>query len=265
MRGIANTRQRKEINLKAAVKAEKRVEGPKAERSATSTKAMRGEAAQGAKTKTLTRKRESQNLITAKIEIRATNLTKSIKRTQKEVMVTEQGQHQKARREQLIKMGTDQVADTGIEAKLQYRKTKKKNEEKTDRGAGSVAGVRRDVVTVTGIIRDEEHPGIRNVEQEVQTETRLETHTEAGAPEVRVIREATARIDHLIEKTKIGQLPTKDVVATVLKVTETRKGNARRAQIPKDVQRVPPGLKSEAQPDQDQIVRKAKTGMTARE
>lgn len=51
MRIIANTRQRNGINLKAAVKAEKRVGGLKAKRRVTSTKVMTEEVAQGAKTK----------------------------------------------------------------------------------------------------------------------------------------------------------------------------------------------------------------------
>lgn len=51
MRILANTRQRNGINPKAAVKAEKRVGGLKAERRVTSTKVMTEEVAQRAKTK----------------------------------------------------------------------------------------------------------------------------------------------------------------------------------------------------------------------
>lgn len=265
MRSIANTRQGKEINLKVAVKVEKRVEGQKAERRVTSTKMMTGEVVQRAKTEMLTRKRRSLNLITAKIDIRAMSLTKSIKRTQKEEMQRDLEQHQKARKEQLQKTGVDQAADTGIEAEMQHRKTKKKNEKKTARGSENIAGVRRDDATVKGRIRGVEHPGIRNIEQEVQTEIRLETRIEAGVLEVRVIRETTAKNDHLTEETKTEELPTKEDAAAALKATKARKGRIKRAQIPKGEQRVPPNPKTEkAQPDPDQIVQRAKTGTTAR-
>lgn len=264
MRSIANTRQEKEINLKVAVKAEKRVEGQKAERRFTSTKMMTGEVVQRAKTEMLTRKRRSLNLITTKIKIKPTSLTKSIKRTQKKKMLRDL-EHQKARKEQLQKMGADQAADTGIEVEMKHRKTKKKNEKETERKAENVAGVRRGDATVKGTITGVEHLGIRNIEQEVQTDIRLEIHIEVGAPEVRVIRETTAKIDHLIEETKIEELLTKEDVAAALKATETRKGRIKRVPIPEEEQRVPPNRNTEkAQPDQDQIVQKAKTETTAR-
>lgn len=267
MRSIANTRQRKEINLKVAAKAGKRVGGQKAERRVTSTKVMTEEVSLGAKTEMLLGKKRSQNLITVKIEIRVMSPIKSIKRTPKEEMVRELGQSHKARKEQLQKMGTDQVAGTGIGVDLQRQKTKKKNEKKTERGAGSAAGVRKDDTTVKGRIRGEGHPGIRTIEQEVQTEISLETRTEAGAPEARVPRETAAKTGHLIEGTGTEKLPTKgEDVAAAQRAIKTRKGKVRRAQILNEAEpRAPPDPKTgEAQPNQDQIVQKAKTETTAR-
>lgn len=267
MTSIANTRLRKEINLEAAVKAEKRVGGQKAERRLTSTKVMIEEVAQGARTEMLIRKRGSQSLITVKIEIRAMSLIKSIKRIPKEGMVRELGQSHEARKDQLQKMGTDQVAGTRIGADLWCPKTKKKNEKKTKRGAENVAGVRTDDTTVKGIIRSEEHPGIKNVEQEVQTERSLETPAEAGAPEAGVIRGTTAKIGPLIGRTKTENLTTTgEDIAAVLRAIEMRKGRLKRVQSPNEEnQIVPPDPKTEeAQPNQDQIVQRAKTEMTAR-
>lgn len=261
MRNTANRRQRKAANLKAAVKAEKRVEGQKAERRVTSTKVITRETAQGAKTEVLIRKKRSPNLITIKIEIRVTSLIKSIKRIQKEETVRGLGQSHKARKE-LQKTGTDLVAETGTGADLQYQKTRRKNEKKTERGAGNAAGVSRGDTTVKRRIRGEERPGAGSLDQEVQTEVRLETRTGAGAPEVRAIRETTAKNGHLIEKTE--NLPTKgEGVAAVLRVIEI-KGRVTKAQIPSEEEQIVPPETEEAQPDQDQIVQKAKTETTAR-
>lgn len=260
---MANTRQGKGRNLKVAVKAEKRVEGQKAERRVTSTKLMTGKGVQRAKTETLIRKRRSPNLSTTRIKVKVTSLTKSIKRTQKEEMLRDPDQ--KARKEQPQKMGADQAADTGIEVETRPPRTKKKNETETERGAESVAGVRRGGVTVKGRIRGGEHPGIRNIEQEVQTEIKLETRTEVGALEVRATRETTAKTGHRIEETKTEELPTKEDVAAAQTVTETRKGRIRGVPTPKEERRVPPSPKPErARPSQDQIARKAKTETTAR-
>lgn len=262
MRNTANRRQRKAANLKAAVKAEKRVEGQKAERRVTSTKVITRETAQGAKTEVLIRKKRSPNLITIKIEIRVTSLIKSIKRIQKEETVRGLGQSHKARKE-LQKTGTDLVAETGTGADLRYPKTRRKNEKKTERGAGNAAGVSRGDTTVKRRIRGEERPGAGSLDQEVQTEVRLETRTGAGAPEVRAIRETTAKNGHLIEKTE--NLPTKgEGVAAVLRVIEI-KGRVTKAQIPSEEEQIVPPETEEAQPDQDQIVQKAKTETTARE
>lgn len=273
MRSQANTRQRKGINLRAAAKAEKRVGGQKAERRVTSTRVMTEEVAQGAKTEMLIRKKRSQSLIRVKIEIRAMSLIKNIERTPKDGTVRELGRSQKARKERRQKTGTDLVAGAGIRADVQHQKIRRKSEIKTERGRGNAAGVRKDDTTVTGIIGSEEHPGIRNIEQEAQTETSLETLTEAGAPEARVIRETTVKIGHLIEGTKTEKLPIKgeDVAAAAappapLRVIETRKGRVKRAQIPNGAERkVPPNPKTEeVRPKQDQIVQKAKTEVTAR-
>lgn len=267
MRSKANTRQRKEINLKAAVKAERRVGGQKAERRVTNTKVMTEEVTQGAKTEMLVRKRRSQNLNKIKIRIRVTSPIKSLKRIPKEEMVRELGQSHKARKEPLQKMGTDLVVGTGIGVNLQHQKTKKKNKKKTERGSEIVAGVRKDDTTVKGRIRSEEHPGRRNIEQEVQTEISLETRTEAGAPEARVTGETTAKIGHLIERTRTETLPTKgEDAAAALTVIETRKGRVKRARIPNGAEQIlPPNLKTEeARPNQDQIVQKVKTETTAR-
>lgn len=273
MRRKAKTRRRKGRHLKAAVKAEKRVGGQKAERRVTSAKVMTEEVARGAKTEMLVRKKKSQNLITPEIEIKVMSPKKGIKRTPKEKMVKELGQSHKARKERRLKMGTGLGAGagtgTGIGVDLKHQKTKKKNEKKTETGAENVAGVRTDDTKVRGRIRGEEHPGIRNIEQEVQTETGLETRTEAGAPEARVIRETTAKIGHLIERTKTEKPPTKredEAAAAALRAIETRKRRGKRAQIPNGVERiVPPNPKTdEARPNQDQIVQKAKTETTAR-
>lgn len=252
----ANTRQRRGINLKAAAKAEKRVGGQEVERRLRSTKVMTEEVAQGAKTEMLRRKKRSQKLITIKIEIRVRSRIESIKRTAKEEMVRKLGQSRKARKEQQ-KMDTDLVAETGIVEDLQDQKKEKKNEKKAGRGAENVAGVGKGDTTAKGRIRGEEHPGIGNIEQEVQTETSRETRTEAGDPEARAIGETTAKIDHLIERTKTETLQTKeDDIATVLRVTETRKGGAKKAQIPNGTERiVPPNPKTGGPPsNQDQIV-----------
>ena len=97
-RSKANTRQRKEINLKVAAKAEKIGEGQKAGRRVTSTEVTTEEAARGVKTEMLARKKRSQKLITIKIKIRVTSQIKSIKRTPKEEMVRELEQSHKARK-----------------------------------------------------------------------------------------------------------------------------------------------------------------------
>lgn len=262
----ASTRQRRGINLKAAAKAEKRVGGQKAERRLTSTKVMTEEAAQGAKTEMLKRKKRSQKLITVKIEIRVMSLIKSIKRTPEEKMVRKLGQSHKARKERQ-KMDTDLVAEIGIGIDLQFQKKKKTNEKKAERGAGNVAGVGKGDQTAKGRIRSEEHPEIRNVEQEVQTETSLETRTEAGDPGARVIRETTAKIGHLIERTETEKLQTKEEdIAAALRVIETREGRVKKAQIPNGAEQiVTPNPKTEkVLSNQDQIVRKAKTDTTAR-
>lgn len=158
-------------------------------------------------------------------------------------------------------------AGTGTGVDLKYQKTRKKNETKTEREAENAAGVRKGDTTVRGRIRGEEHPGIRNVEQEVQTETSPETRTEAGAPEARVARETTAKIVPLIERTKTEKPPTKrEDIAAALRAIEMREGRGKRAQIPDGVERIePPDPKTdEAQPNQDQIAQKAKTETTAR-
>lgn len=90
---------------------------------------------------------------------------------------------------------------------MQCPKIKKKKEKKTKRGAESAARVKKDDTTVKGRISTKEHPGIKIGDQEVQTGIRLETLTEAGAPEAEVVRETTAKTDHLIEKTE--KLPAK--------------------------------------------------------
>lgn len=265
MRSTANTRQRNEINLKVPVKAGKKVEDQKAEIKIISTKVTTGKVGQKAKTVVFLRKKRNQNPIIVKIEINVKGLRKSVTRTQRE-MVRGLGQSQKVKKEQLQKMDADQVAETGTEEQLQHRKTKKKNERKTRRGAGSVAGARKDGATATGRVRGGGRPGIRNIEQEVQTEVRPETRTEAGAPEARVTKETTAKSDHLIERKKTEKPAAKgeDVVA-VLIVTEMRRERVRGAQIPKEELIVPLNPKTEeVQPDQDQIVQKAKTKTIAR-
>lgn len=192
---------------------------------------------------------------------------KSIKMIPKEKMVRELEQSHKVKRAQQQKTGTDQAAGTGIRADVQCQKTKKKNEKRTERGAENVLGVRTDDTTVKGRIRSEEHPGIKNSEQEVQKEISRETPTEAGAPEARAVRETTAKIGPLIERTKTENLATKgEDVAAVRRAIEVRKARVKRPQIVNgEKQIVAPDPKTEeARPNQDQIVQRAKTETTAR-
>lgn len=251
---MINRRQRKRINPIVAVKAEKR-KGQKAERRVTSTEVTRGEVAQGAKIEMFIRKKRRQNLITVKIEIRVMSLTKSIKKTQKVEMVREPGQSPEVKRELPKRMSTDQAAETKTEVGLQHQKREKKKERGAERGAESAAGVGKEDTTVIGRVRDKEHPGIKNIEQEAQTEVRLGTRTEAG--------ETEAGIDPLIEKSETERLPARggDAVAAALRVTEKRKRRVIGAQILKE-ERSP---KTEgARPAKDQTVRKAKIEMIAR-
>lgn len=165
-------------------------------------------------------------------------------------------------------MAIDAAAGRWIGTDLQNQKRKRRNERKVKRRPESVAGVRNDDGTVKRKIRNVEHPGIRNVEQEVQTETSLETRTEAaGAPGAGALRETTAGIEPLIERTKTETLPPKgEEVAAALRATETREETAEKAQILNGGERrVPPDPKTEkARPNRDQKVQKAKTGMRAR-
>lgn len=263
MTSQANTRQRRRINPKAAAKAEKRVGGLKAERRPTSVKVMTEETAQGAKTEMTKRKKRSQKLITVKIEIRARSPIKSIMMTAKEEMTRKSGQSHKARK--ILKMDADPVAETGTGVDLQSRKRRKKGEIKAGREAESVAGVGKGGTTAKGRIRGEERPGIRNIEQEVQTETRLETRTEAGDPEARATRETTAKIGRLIEGTETEKLQTKEGGAAAARaVIGTGKGRVIKAPIPNGAELIVIPKTDEALPNQDQIVQKAKTETTAR-
>lgn len=263
---MINRRQRKRINPIVAVKAEKR-KGQKAERRVTSTEVTRGEVAQGAKIEMFIRKKRRQNLITVKIEIRVMSLTKSIKKTQKVEMVREPGQSPEVKRELPKRMSTDQAAETKTEVGLQHQKREKKKERGAERGAESAAesaaGVGKEDTTVIGRVRDKEHPGIKNIEQEAQTEVRLGTRTEAGAREVGVAGETEAGIDPLIEKSETERLPARggDAVAAALRVTEKRKRRVIGAQILKE--ETSPKTEG-ARPAKDQTVRKAKIEMIAR-
>lgn len=250
----ANTRQKRGINLKAAAKAETRVGGQKAERRLTSTKVMTEEVAQGAKTEMLKRKRRIQKLITVKIEVRVMSLIKSIKKMPEEKIVRKLGQSHKARKEQQ-KMDVDLVVEIGTGIDLQNRK------KRAERGADNLAGVGKGDRTAKGRIRIEEHPEIRNVEQEAQTGTSLEIHTEAGDPGARAIRETTAKIGHLIEMTETEKLQAKGGdTAAVLTVTETREGSVGKAQIPNGAGREasPDPKREEALSNRDQTVQKAR-------
>lgn len=259
---MINTRQRKRINPIVAVKAEKR-KGQKAERRVTSTEVTRREVAQGAKIEMFIRKKRRQNLITVKTEIRVMSLTKSIKKTQKVEMVRGPGQSPEVKRELPKRMSTDQAAETKTEVGLQHQKREKKKERRTERGAESAAGVGKEDITVIGRVRDKEHPGIKNIEQEAQTGVRLGTRTEAGAQEAGVAGETEAGIDPLIEKSKTERLPARggDAVAAALRVTEKRKRRVIGAQILKE--ETSPKTEG-ARPAKDQIVRKAKIEMIAR-
>lgn len=264
MRSIANTRQRKKINLKAAVKAERRVRGRKAERRVTKTKVRTEKVARGAKTEI--RKKSSPSLIKVKIEIRVMTLIKSLKRMPKVKMARRLGQSHKARKDTLQKMNIDPVAESGTGAHLLSQKTKKRNKTKAKSGAESVARVRRDGPTARGRIGNGEHPEIRNIGQGVQTEINPETPTEAGAREARVItKETPAKIGRLIGRTKSPTDRGGDVAAAQT-VTGRRRGSVRRVQVPNaEKGKVPPELKTgEAQPLGDQIARRAESATTAR-
>lgn len=261
MRSTANTRRRKESDLKAAVRAEKKIKGQKAERRVTSIKVMTGEVARGAKIEMLIRKKRSPNLITAKTETRVPNLIKGIKKTQRVEMVREQGQSPEAKKEKPKKMSVDQVAET--EAGLQHRKREKKNERKTESGAESAAGVGTGDATAKGRLRGEGHPG--NVEQEAQTEARPGTRTEAGARGAGAPGETRAGIGPPIERSKTERLPASGggeeaAAAAALRATETKR-RVKGAQIPKGE----PSPKSDgARPAKDQTARKRRREMIAR-
>lgn len=223
-RSKANTGQRKEMHRKVAVKAERRL---------TDT----GEVAQGVRTEMVERNVGSPNPITIMIEVKVMTLINVIARIDQQ------------------KIGTDPAAGNGTGVELQTK------ERRAGRGAENTAGVRRDDTTARG--RSEEHPGIRSLEQEVQTETSLEIHTEDDDPEAGAIKKSTAKIGP-IERTKTGRIPPKgeDVVAA-LRTIETRKGRVRRAQILDMAEQVAPP-KIEAMLKQDQTKLKTKTGTTAR-
>lgn len=242
----ASTRQKRGINLKAAAKAETRVGGQKAERRLTSTKVMTEEVAQGAETEMLKRKRRNQKLIKVKMEIRVMSLTKSIKKMPEEKIMRKLGH--KARKEQQ-KMDVDLVVEIGTGIDLQNRK------KRAERGADILAGVGK------GRTRIEEHPEIRNVEQEAQTGTSVEIRTEAGDPGVGAIRETTAKTGHLIEGTETEKLQAKGGdTAAVLTATETRDGGVGKAQIPNGAGREasPDPEREEAPSNRDQTVQKAR-------
>lgn len=158
-------------------------------------------------------------------------------------------------------MGTDQIAGTGIDK----TGTKRKDEKKTEIGSGDTVGVQNDDTTVKGRIRGEGHPRTKVMRQGVQIETRLESRTEAGAPEARVTG-TIARIDHLIEKTKTENPGTERVpragMTAVLRAIEKEKGDIG-APVPSgDEQVVPPDPKTEEA--LEQIVQKTKKETTAR-
>lgn len=264
MTSQANTRQRRGINPKAVAKAEKRVGGLKAERRLTSVKVMTEETAQGAKIEMTKRKKRSLKMITVKREIRARSPIKSIMMTAKEEMTRKSGQSHKARK--MLKMVADPVAETGTGVDLQSRERRKTGEIRAGRGSETVAGVGKGGTTAKGKIKGEGRPGIRTIEQEVQTETRLETHTEAGDPEARATRETTAKIGRLIERTETEKLQTKGGGATAAAraVIGTGKGRVIKAPIPNRAELIVIPKTDEALPNRDQIVQKAKTETTAR-
>lgn len=80
LRSIASTKPRKKKSLRVAVKAEKRVDAPKAKTRTENTKVTTEEVTQGAKKKLFIRKRRGQNDAKVKIDIRVMNLIKNIKK-----------------------------------------------------------------------------------------------------------------------------------------------------------------------------------------
>lgn len=244
-RNKANTSQRKETNLEVAVKAEKRVSGPEAERKGTSIKVMTGEVALGAETEVLPRKRRSQILIRVRTERKVMSLRKRLKMRTKAELGADLGQSQRARRDQQQKRGTGLAAGTGTEVDVQLPKKKKKNETMTEKRPGSVAGVRKKGTTVKKRIRGGDHPGIRTAGQVVQTGASPETHTEADAPEAGATRETTAKTAHHIGGTETERAPTGgEGAAAAPTAIKTGKGRVGRAQRPKEEER-------EARPDQE--------------
>lgn len=226
LRSTANTKPRKQKSLAVAVKAEKRVDGPKAKRRTASIKGTTEEVGQGAKTKMFIRKRRGQNKVRVKIDIRVMNPIKRILKNRKG----------KLRREQLKLLGSRRSleaksdhqrrmsAGTGIEKK----RIKKKNEKKTE--AEEEAGVKKGDTTATGRAGEEEHPGIKIGDREVETGARLGTRTEAGALETEVTGEIAARTGPPIEKIRAETLPTKgdvDEAAAALRATELEEGSDR--------------------------------------
>ena len=182
-------------------------------------------------------------------------------------------------------MSTDPAAETETEVDVPCPKIKKKKERKTKTAPENAAGAKKDGTIVKGRIGAEDHPGIKIGDREVQTETELETRTEADAPEADapeadapeadapeadapeagVIGETRAKTDRLIEK--IEKLPAKGgdaaAAAAALRVIEQIRGRAKRAPIPKEELIVLPNPKTEeAQPDQ--IVQKSERETIAR-
>lgn len=272
-RNTAKTRQIKEPNLTAAVKAEKRVD-PKAGRGIRNTKIATEEGAPEAKTEKITkRKQKSPNLIKVRKEISVLSLIKNIEKMQKEEMVRESGQSHEARKDRPPKMGTDQIVEAGIRVDLQCQKTRRKSRKKTERGTGSAVGVQRDGTMVKGRIRGEGPPGTR-IEQGARTETGPETLTGAGAPGARVTTETIAKSGRLIERIKTENLPTagdpRADAAAAQTVAKRRKGGAERAPIPRREEQIVggesllpnPGTAGEAR---EQIaVQKAETETSSR-
>lgn len=108
---------------------------------------------------------------------------------------------------------------------------------------------------MTGRIRDVEVPGIRNIERGVLTETRRESHREAGGPGVGAVKGTTAKIARLIEGTEKPQTK-EDGEAEAQTATRTREEGATEAQTPEEAE-------GTARPEtdgvpQDQTVQKAK-------
>lgn len=249
MGSTAHTRQRKGINPRVAVKAERGANGQKAETGLKNTRATTGRVDRRAMTKVLKTKRSQ---IKVKIKTRVRNPAKNTKTRAKTRVMRELEQSLAAKKEHLQRPSVGPAAEAGIEADAQGPEIRRRKETRTKRGAETAAGVRTDDTTAK---RRAGGARLEINDQEVQTETERETPREAGAPEAGVVGETTAKSGPLTEENAEGDEAAAAVAAAALIGTEQTKRRVKAAPEPRGAQRVPPEREG-AQPNQ--TVRKAK-------